>query len=136
MITYINNGPNLRDSKGNVTSPTQGAAYSNMLDVMDKQFAASLTNTQAVNNYDNLLSGVNTSILAGRPAVAPPKPLQVIVDDNGNTTFVPFDPPLADPVPTPVITGSTVSGPPIAPTVDIQAIMYSMILAIYRKMFP
>jgi hypothetical protein len=138
MIQYDTNGVTLYYIDANgvkiSASPTDGVKYTNMDTIMQAQIAAASANTQAVANYNNLLQAAQTSADAGRPATAPPKPLETVVSDTGVTTYVPFNPPLADLVPLDVTAPS--SGTIAEPTVDTQAIMYAMITAIYRKMFP
>ena len=57
-----------------------------------------------------------------------------MVSDTGEATFVAFSPALPDVVMPKVSAPS--SGSIKVETVDTQAIMYAMITAIYRKMFP
>jgi hypothetical protein len=54
------------------------------------------------------------------------------VADTGEVTYTPFVPTLPDLV----IPKTFPSGPIAVPTVDKQGIMYNMILAMFRKMFP
>jgi hypothetical protein len=141
MIQYDKDGVTVyyTDASGNKVSatPFDGATYSAMLTVMDAQIAAASANTLAVANYNTALANAQTSVNAGRgdTVTAPPKPLETVVSDTGVTTYVPFNPPLADLVPLEVSAPST-GTVPVAPTVDTQAIMYAMLTAIYRKMFP
>ena len=135
MISYESDGATLVDSAGNKSTPMDGAKYSGMLSTRDLQLSAASANTQAVANYNNALAGAQTSVNAGRPATAPPKPLQTIVSDAGVTSYAAFSPPLADLVPL-EITAPSMGTTPVAVTVDTQAIMFAMIQAIYRKMFP
>jgi hypothetical protein len=75
----------------------------------------------------------------GGAELAPAKPTMQVVSDTGVITFVPFDPPLADLVmPTPVPQTSMVDqiAAARAATPDKEAIMYNMILAMFRKEFP
>ena len=137
MLQYDKDGVTLfyTDATGNKVSasPFDGAKYSAMLMVLDAQIAAASANTQAVANYNNVLAGAQANVNAGRPAIAPPKPLQTVVSDTGVTTYVAFAPPLADLVP---LANVTPSGPIAVPTADTEAIEFAMITAIYRKMFP
>ena len=134
MITYKSDGVTLVDGAGNTSTPMDGQRYSDLLEVMDRQIAAASANTAALSNYNTQLSNAQISINAGREATAPPKPLQVVVSDAGAVTYVPFIPSLPDLTPAPPAQGSTAGGVPVAPTVDKQAIMYSMVLAIYKKL--
>ena len=138
MIQYDKDGVTVyyTDASGNRVSatPFDGAKYSGMLAIMDEQISAASANAQAVANYNTALKNAQTSVDAGRSADAPPKPLQTVVSDTGVTSYVPFNPPLADLVPLDVTAPST--GTIAVPTVDTQAIMYAMLTAIYRKMFP
>ena len=112
----------------------EGTAYDDMLTIMGAQKQAAIENTQAVSNYNTALVNAQTSVAAGRTATAPPKPLQkVVADADGAVTYIPFVPPLADLVTPPI---ATPSGPIAAPTLDKQAILYNMVLALFRKAFP
>ena len=112
----------------------EGTAYDDMLTIMGAQKQAAIENTQAVSNYNTALVNAQTSVDAGRTATAPPKPLQkVVADADGAVTYIPFVPPLADLVTPPI---ATPSGPIAAPTLDKQAILYNMVLALFRKAFP
>jgi hypothetical protein len=73
-------------------------------------------------------------VSAGRQADAPPKPLQHLVSDTGVSTYTPFDPPLGDLIPLNVTAPNT--GLIAQPTEDTQSVMFAMLTAIYRKMFP
>ena len=140
MIQYDKDGATVFyiDANGNKVSanPLDGVKYSAMISVMDAQIAAATENNQNVNNYKTQLANAQVSIDAGRTADAPPKPLDHVVSDTGVSTYVPFNPPLPDLIPAPAAVGSTTGGFPVAPSVDTQAIMYAMITAIYRKLFP
>ena len=138
MIQYDKDGATLfyTDAQGNrlAAGVFDGRKYSDMLTVMDAQISAAKENAHAVDLYTTSLQNAQTSVNAGRPADAPPKPLQHLVSDAGVSTYVPFNPPLPDLAPLNVTAPS--SGTIAVPTVDTQAIMYAMITAIYRKMFP
>ena len=138
MIQYDKDGATLFyiDAKGTKISAGvfDGKKYNDMDGIMLQQIAAVGENSHAVEAYNSNLQAAQTSVNAGRPADAPPKPLQHLVSDTGESTYAPFAPPLADLVPLKVTAPS--SGTIAVPTVDTQAIMYAMITAIYRKMFP
>ena len=138
MIQYDKDGATLFyiDAKGTKISAGvfDGKKYNDMDGIMLQQIAAVGENSHAVEAYNSNLQTAQTSVNAGRPADAPPKPLQHLVSDTGESTYAPFAPPLADLVPLKVTAPS--SGTIAVPTVDTQAIMYAMITAIYRKMFP
>ncbi len=140
MIQYDKDGVTVYyvDDKGNKISavPFEGSRYSDLLTIMDAQAAATFENNHAVDIYKTALSNAQLNVNNGHAdTVAPPKPLQHIVDDAGKSTYVPFNPPLADLIPLPAHNPAG-DGQIAVPTVDKQAIMYSMITAIYRKMFP
>ena len=138
MIQYVKDGTTVSaiDDKGTKVSasPFDGSKYTALLAIMDAQISATAENNHAVDLYNNSLKNAQISVDAGRSADAPPKPLQKVVSDIGVTTYVPFNPPLADLVPLAVTAPS--SGAIAVPTEDTQAIMYAMLTAIYRKMFP
>lgn len=137
MIQYDKDGVTLFyiDANGKKTSHNfmEGTPYDEMLTVMGAQRQAATENTQAVGNYKTALANLQISVDAGRPAnAAPTKPLQKAVSDTGDVSYVPFVPPLADLV----IPQTSPSGSIAAPSVDKQAIIYNMILAMFHKMFP
>jgi len=117
----------------------EGTAYDAMLTIRGAQQQAARDNTLAVANYNTELANAQISVSAGRTAAAPPEPLQkMVADADGAVTYVPFVPPLADLVPL-VSTPSTVTGlinTALPAPADKQAIMYNMILAMFRKAFP
>jgi hypothetical protein len=147
MIQYDKDGVTLFyiDATGKKISHNflEGTAYDDMLNVRGAQLQALRENTQAVANYNTVLGNAQMNI--GRPGfVAPTKPLQKLVSDTGDVSFGPFDPPLPDLV-IPVIsaTAPIAAGGLMGQMVrdgaakpDTQAIMYNMILAMFRKMFP
>jgi hypothetical protein len=139
MIQYDRDGVTLFyvDAAGKKFSHNfmEGAAYNDMVNVRDAQLEAIRENTQSVANYETALANAQISVDAGHSVPAPAKPLMKIVGDTGDITFAPFDPPLKDLV--------AVAGARPAPTgsikVDVpdkQAILYNMVLAMFRKMFP
>jgi hypothetical protein len=138
MIQYDKDGATLFyiDAKGTKISAGvfDGKKYNDMDAIMLEQIAALTENNHAVESYNLSLQSAQTSVSAGRAADAPPKPLQHMVSDTGESTYVPFSPPFADLVPLKITASS--SGAIAVPTVDTQAVMYAMITAIYRKMFP
>ena len=138
MIQYDKDGATLFyiDANGKKISAGvfDGKKYNDMDAIMLEQIAAVAENDHALESYSLSLQTAQTSITAGRPADAPPKPLMHVVDDTGKATYVPFVPPLADLVP--LVVNAPSVGSIAVSTVDTQAIMYAMITAIYRKMFP
>jgi hypothetical protein len=145
MIQFDTDGVTLFyiDATGNKISQSfmSGQAYSDMLQIRDEQLDAARVNTQAQDNYNTALSNAQVSVNAGKGGaeLAPPKPTMKVVSDTGVVTFEPFEPPLADLVmPTPVPQTSMVDqiAAARAATPDKQAIMYNMILAMFRKEFP
>ncbi len=137
MIQFDKDGVTLvgYDANGNrfAHNYLEGTLYDDMLNTRNAQLAAARENTQAAANYNTVLGTIQASVGAGRPHdSAPTKPLQKVVSDTGDVSYVPFVPPLADLV-VPVTTGS---GSIVTPAVDKQAIMYNMILAMFRKEFP
>ena len=113
----------------------EGAAYNDMVNVRDAQLQAIRENTQSMANYETALANAQISVDAGHTVPVPAKPLMKLVSDTGETTFAPFEPPLKDLVPAaparPAPTGSIK-----VDTADKQAILYNMVLAMFRKMFP
>lgn len=110
-------------------------AYPKMDEIMGAQQQAMRENAKAVDDYRNALAKTQASVDIGRADQAPPapvKPLQKVVADTGEITYVPFVPPLPDLV----IPKTVPSGPIAVPTMDKQGLMYNMILAMFRKMFP
>lgn len=144
MIQFDKDGVTLfyldADAKRISHNYMEGTAYDAMLIIRDEQIQAIRENLQTATNYTNVLKGLQESIDAGRleGIIAPPKPLQKFVADTGEMTFVPFVPPLPDLVIPPAALPNP--GKIVVPVVDKQAnqqaIMYNMILAMFRKMFP
>jgi hypothetical protein len=131
------------DATGNKISQSfmSGQAYSDMLQIRDEQLDAARVNTQAQDNYNTALSNAQVSVNAGKGGaeLAPPKPTMKVVRDTGVVTFEPFAPPLADlvmPTRAPQVSLTDQIAAARAATPDKQAIMYNMILAMFRKEFP
>jgi hypothetical protein len=108
----------------------EGTAYNDMLTVMDAQIQAERDNTATIATYERTLTDMENN---GQYDPVPSKPLQKIVSDTGAVTFAPFVPPLRDLV---VPKAAPSSGLIAAVVPDKNAIMYNMILAMFRKMFP
>jgi hypothetical protein len=138
MIQYDKDGVTLYyfDANGNKVAHSylEGAAYDEMLQVRGAQLQAQTENMQAVSDYNTKLANAQVSVSAGRTADAPQKPLQHLVSDKGESTYVPFVPPLKDLVP--LVVNATGDGKIAVVVPDRQAIMYNMIQAMFRKMFP
>jgi len=139
MIQYDKDGVTLFyvDANGKKCSHNlmEGAPYSDMVIVRDAQLQAIRENTQTAANYETALANAQVSVDAGHTVPAPAKPLMKVVGDTGDTTFLPFDPPLKDLVPA-APTKSLPSGGIKVETPDKQAILYNMVFAMFRKMFP
>ena len=139
MIQYDKDGVTLFyvDAAGKRTAHyfMEGAPYNDMVNIRDAQLQAIRENTQTVANYETALANAQISVDAGHAVPAPAKPLMKVVSDTGETSYAPFDPPLKDLVPA-VPTRPAPSGSIKVDTPDKQAIMYNMILAMFRKMFP
>ena len=112
----------------------EGQAYDDMLQIRTSQLQAISENTQAQSNYNTALSNAQASVNAGRPVDAPAKPLMKLVSDTGGVTYLPFSPPLGDLVP--LVVNTKGDGQIAAVVPDKQAVMYNMIQAMFRKMFP
>jgi hypothetical protein len=118
----------------------EGAAYGEMLSVRDAQLQVVRENALAQANYNTTLTNLQLNVNASGIALpAPAKPLQKVVSDTGVVSYTPFVPPLADLViPPPAAPGSVHglvnTGAAVPP--DTQAILYNMVLAMFRKMFP
>lgn len=143
MIQYDRDGVTLfyieADGKRISHYYTEGKAYSDMLDVRSAQLEAVRENLLTAANYTNVVKGIQMSVDAGRlHDAAPPKPLQKVAADTGEVTYVPFVPPLLDLViPKAGVPLPTVIAIPVADKqANQQAILYNMILAMFRKMFP
>jgi len=139
MIQYDRDGVTLfyvdADGKKFSHNFMEGAAYNDMVTVRDAQLQAIRENTQTVANYETALANAQISVDAGRAVPTLPKPLMKVVSDTGETTFAPFEPPLKELIPNaparPAPAGSLKVETP-----DKQAILFNMILAIFRKIFP
>jgi hypothetical protein len=138
MIQYDKDGATVFyiDDKASKISagPTDPDKYMALLTIMDAQIAAVTENKTAADLYTQAVKNAQISVDAGRPAPElPVKPKQKIVADTGAVSYVPFAPPLPDIV---NHDENTIASQPFVAGVDKQAIMYAMITAIYRKMFP
>ncbi|MEO8592362.1 MAG: hypothetical protein ABI759_03495 [Candidatus Solibacter sp.] len=116
----------------------EGAPYNDMVTVRDAQIQALRENTQSVSNYETALSNAQISVDAGHTVPAPAKPLMKVINDTGEATYAPFDPPLKDLIPAAPGRPAPSSGSIVSASAppDKQAIMYNMILAMFRKTFP
>jgi len=137
MIQFDTNGVTLFyiDADGNKVwhNFMDGAPYNDMLTIKCEQQQAATDNLQAASNYTTVIANLQISVDAGRTvAPAPPKPLRKVVSDTGDVTYTAFVPALPDLV----ITKPGTAVPAPAAPVDQQAVMYNMILAMFRKMFP
>src|ERR1035441_2470297 len=128
------------DANGNRVSATvfDVANYTKLLQTRGAQVSAVGANALAIANYDTALNNAQVSVNAGILVPPPGKPLMTVVADTGEVTYVPFVPPLADlvalpaapaPVAKPIVTVSSADS-------NQQAVMYNMILAMFRKEFP
>lgn len=106
MISYKADGYTLQDGMGNTATPIDWVKYSVLLQTLNLQQDAMNKNNSALNQYHTTLNNAQLSVNAGRGEniTAPVKPLQIVVDDNGVTTNVAFNPPLADLMPLQVTT--------------------------------
>lgn len=142
MIQYDKDGVTLFyvDASGKRVAHNfmEGAAYNDMVMVRDSQLQAMRENVQTKANYETALSNAQISVDAGHDVPAPTKPLMKVVSDTGDVSFMPFDPPLRDLVPMAPARPAPSSGSIVSanPGPDKQAIMYNMVLAMFRKMFP
>ena len=140
MIQFDKDGVTLYyiDADGKKVSHTfmDVAGYSAMLDTRDAQIQAAKENMHAQTNYETALANAQGNLNIGQKAETPTKPLMKTVTDLGAVSWSPFDPPLKDLVPPAVI--PTASGTIKRDTSqdDKLAIMYNMILAMFRKTFP
>src|SRR4051794_26446755 len=139
MIQYDKDGVTLYyvDASGKRVSHyfMEGAAYNDMVTVRDAQLQAIRENVVAKQNYDLTVDNLQISVDAGHTVTLPAKPLMKTVSDTGEVTYAPFDPPLKDVVP-PAPARPAPAGGIKVDTPDRQAIMYNMIRAMFRKMFP
>ncbi len=138
MITFDKDGVTLIGYDANGTqfkhNFLEGALYDAMLNTRDAQLAAAIANSQNASNYTTVITGINLSEQAGRPHDPPPAPPQEKnIDDLGNVSFAAFVPALTPYTPL-VVTAPSGSIVTVVP--DKQAIMYNMILAMFRKEFP
>ncbi len=139
MIQYDRDGVTLFyvDATGKKFSHNfmEGAPYNDLVNIRDAQLQAIRENTQTVANYETALANAQISVDAGHTVQAPAKPLIKMVSDTGDTTFAPFEPPLKDLVPAVPARPEPAGGIKVE-TPDKQAILYNMVLAMFRKMFP
>jgi|ERR1035441_5023523 hypothetical protein len=144
MIQYTPDGESLIDTNGNVVNMGNGDAFSKLLTILNAQTAAAAETKTSLASYTWNLANYQNLINLGKDAgsVAPAKPLQHVVYDNGESEYVAFVPPLPDPVANP---NTVVSQPGMGfvPGIDKAGITYNYmlmaypkILAMYNKMFP
>jgi hypothetical protein len=122
-------GPDPSDpSHSLVTLSTNDPRWYSLYQVMIAQQAAVTPNQQKHDSYINQLSSYQGSVNAGRGQgmIPPTKPLMTVVDDLGNSTEVPFVPPLPDPVAQPssnIGTGLGSDSPGRPVTADPNAVL-------------
>lgn len=140
MIQYDRDGVTLfyvnSDGKKISHNFMEGAAYNDMLNVRDAQLQALRENTQTVVNYETALANAQINVDAGHTVAAPAKPLAKVVSNTGEISYEVFDPPLKDLVPSQAGRPAPSSGSIKVDTPDKQAIMFNMVQAMFRKMFP
>ena len=139
MIQYSKDGTSLfyTDTSGQIVEASvyDTKEFSAMRLVMDEQAQAGRDNALTLNEYNAKLGAIQGSIDVGRydNTPAPVKPQMKVVSNTGDVSYAPFSPALGD-LKFPVITPS--SGLIAAPSIDKQAIMFNIIEAMFRKMFP
>ena len=140
MISYGPDGMTLNytNAAGQPASASifDGAVYSDLLVTMDLQKSVARDNQTAFNNYAQTVANAQQAINAGQTyPPLPPPPKQENISDTDVVTFTTFAnlPTLTQPT---VRVAPSLGTFPAAPTVDKQAIMYNMIVAIYNKLFP
>lgn len=116
------------------SSVFDGPRYSSFMSIMDAQLQAGRENAAAISAYNQMLANEQQHANNFTSYSVPAKPSQKVVIDTGQTTMQPFNPPLADLV-IPRVTAPN-AGIIAQPSVDKQEIMYSMLCAIFRKLFP
>ena len=140
MITQNPNGSlTYKDpTTGNsVTVGILGAGFSKLEVIQSQQIAANNANTEALATYAVDLASSQKQIDLGVPMPDIPIPMQITVDDQGNTSSAPFTglPVLKQPVvgqgPTSPGIKATTNLPP-----DEQHLTYLMVCAMFRKEFP
>ena len=108
----------------------EGQVYTDMLIVMGQQEQAALDNTATVATYERVITDAEAAF---HYDPIPPKPLEKLVSDTGAVSFAAFVPPLRDMlIPTPAPSSGLIAA--VVP--DKQAIIYNMVLAMFKKMFP
>lgn len=86
--------------------------------ILQKQQDAVRANNAAETQYlrDLNVYNYNTAFRIAQTGPAPTKPLMTLVDDSGDSTQVPFSPPLPDPLPPPPLGPSNPGGALVAQT--------------------
>lgn len=142
MIQFDKDGVTLfyTDANGKKISHNfmEGAAYSEMVDILSSQLEAARQNARVADNYKTVLATAQLNTNNGHPMDPPVKPLMTLVSDTGKVSTAPFDPPLPDfvpPAPAPLPDANAIMAARNAAP-DKQAILYNMVLAMFRKMFP
>jgi hypothetical protein len=133
MITQNPNGSlTYKDVKGNsVTVGIFDQDFSRVEGILGQQIAADNANRAALAMYAAELASSQKQIDLGVPMADIPIPMQITVDDQGNTSKAPF-------TGLPVLT--TTGGGGIRATTglppDEQHLTYLMVCAMFRKEFP
>lgn len=140
MIRFDASGVSILDPVTGEKVSIFNPAYDRLGQIKDKQDQAEKDNTKTAYDYTLTLKRLQSDIDAGLIAgtVAPIKPQRKVVSDAGEVTNVPFVPPLPDlvipkfgePLPT------VIAIPVADKQANQQAILYNMVLAMFRKMFP
>lgn len=102
------------------------AGFMDAFNIMSEQQSAARDNATASNAYMNDLHNYQTNVTIGRAdgLTAPTKPSMTMIDDGGNKTVGPFNPPLPDPV----YPSVNPSGPPVdKPAPDRTDVLIAMV---------
>ena len=122
MITRLADGFTLQYTDANGQQVQIGPFdpnYFNVLNVLTMQQDAQRQNNQAYNGYMLTLHNMQAALDAQQPmGAAPAKPLMIQVDDQGNTSHVPWTPPLPDAPAAPTVLASSGSIRANAPAPD------------------
>ncbi len=112
--------------------------------IKSMQDGAVITNRMEANNFNQKITHLQISVDNGVAETAPPEPLMIVYDDDGNRTDVPFNPPLLKlrakaAIPTNPGHGSGAAEIPIgtgALTAQEQRTMYNRISQLFHDKFP
>lgn len=125
----------LTSSELNITAGIMDPSYGKLEEALSMQIGAITTNATVLSNYTTAVSNAQISVNEGRPAPVPARVQKLVIDDNGISHYVEFDPPIPIVNPPLVAAANPASNVIAVPSVNEQHLTYVMVQAIYNKTF-